>query len=38
MKTMNKLVDIRDKINAQFGDNDIGCGHWLEVEFIQERV
>ena len=34
--TMNKLVEIRDKINARFGDNDSGCGHWLEVEFIRK--
>ena len=34
--TMNKLVEIRDKINARFGDNDSGHGHWLEVEFIQK--
>ena len=25
--TMNKLIEIRDKINARFGDNDIGHGH-----------
>ena len=34
--TMNKLVEIRDKINARFGDNDSGRGHWLEAEFIQK--
>ena len=34
--TMNKLVEIRDKINARFGDNDSGHGHWLEVEFIRK--
>ena len=34
--TMNKLVEIRDKINSRFGDNDSGRGHWLEVEFIRK--
>ena len=33
--TMSKLIEIRDKINMRFGDNDIGRGHWLEVEFIR---
>ena len=33
---MNKLVEIRDKINVRFGDNDSGHGHWLEVEFIRK--
>ena len=32
--TMNKLVEIQDKINVQFGDNGSGRGHWFEVEFI----
>ena len=29
--TMNKLIEIWDKINMRFGNNNIGRGHWLVV-------